>query len=510
MSTRSGRRSGKSKGSARSGDWSEWIWDEKGWRWYRARLNSRGEYDYQYQLGQNAAQDSTPRGATTTENVSVLPSIPTSYNREYYDNQDYDYQYPSQTSGEVNDLSREFAKTSLNDERLPSTDSASYGGYQSNEGQQERTSTHPITIPSNPWRQADDATSKDYSSSSHSTVVGRQSGFPCGKPPSPPSGYTAPSSSSYYAPVPEQFGSTYSVSASYDYPGPSMVDSQGIPISSIGYSNPSQGYPKSGYSEPAPGYSNPAQGYPESSRSYVNSQSETQSAHGASAATSSGAITPKPTHKTITGTPGAKEKLDPNYKVHKSTYFTPGQVFKVLWFEPLGENARQTSATEVTDFSWDVGDGRFAERAHSTIRRFVIVAADYGHCQCLPILTYHRQGTTKPGVKREDHAIIYTGDRPPRGIEGEDQLKLRPIRVIPKTPRDKLEKESRINYAKIYTVEHNVKVHFIGYVDPTFQHKLVADFDATWMKKRQMSPWPQGNSASNTAESSLYMGGGYK
>lgn len=175
-----------------------------------------------------------------------------------------------------------------------------------------------------------------------------------------------------------------------------------------------------------------------------------------------------------------------------------------------------------------MGDGRFAERAHSTIRRFVIVAADYGHCQCLsvylhnpvhetiaynicrPILTYHRQGTTKPGVKREDHAIIYTGDRPPRGIEGEDQLKLRPIRVIPKTPRDKLEKESRINYAKIYTVEHNVKVHFIGYVDPTFQHKLVADFDATWMKKRQMSPWPQGNSASNTAESSLYMGGGYK
>jgi hypothetical protein len=121
-----------------------------------------------------------------------------------------------------------------------------------------------------------------------------------------------------------------------------------------------------------------------------------------------------------------------------------------------------------------------------------------------PILTYHRQGTTKPGVKREDHAVVYTGNKPPKEIEGEAELKLRPIRVIPKTPRDKLEKESRINYAKIYTVEHNVKVHFIGRVDPNDHHKLVADFDATWMKKRQMSPWPQDYSGSNTAE------GGYQ
>jgi hypothetical protein len=104
----------------------------------------------------------------------------------------------------------------------------------------------------------------------------------------------------------------------------------------------------------------------------------------------------------------------------------------------------------------------------------------------------------KSGVKREDHAIIYTGDKPPREIQGEAELMLRPIRVIPKTPRDKLEKESRINYAKIYTVEHNVKVHFIGHVDPKFHHKLVADFDATWMKKRQMSPYPQDYLTANT------------
>jgi hypothetical protein len=113
-------------------------------------------------------------------------------------------------------------------------------------------------------------------------------------------------------------------------------------------------------------------------------------------------------------------------------------------------------------------------------------------------------------VKRDDHAIIYTGPNPPREVEGEAPLRLRPIQVIPKTPRDKLEKESRINYAKIYTVEHNVKVHFIGHVAPSSQHKLVADFDATWMKKRQMNPAPPEYPASNTVDSSQYMGRGYQ
>ena len=86
-------------------------------------------------------------------------------------------------------------------------------------------------------------------------------------------------------------------------------------------------------------------------------------------------------------------------------------------------------------------------------------------------------------------------------LEGEAELRLRPIRVIPKTPRDKLEKQSRINYAKIYTVEHNVKVLFIGHVDPKFQHRLIVDFDTTWQKKRQMNPGPQEYSSSNTADS---------
>lgn len=104
-------------------------------------------------------------------------------------------------------------------------------------------------------------------------------------------------------------------------------------------------------------------------------------------------------------------------------------------------------------------------------------------------MTYSGQGTLKPGVKAADHAIIYMSDndrdKPPRMVRGENLTK-DPIRVQPKTPRDKLEPVSRINYAKIYTVEHNVKVFFIGHIPTTFRNKLMTDFDLTWQNKRQM------------------------
>lgn len=103
-----------------------------------------------------------------------------------------------------------------------------------------------------------------------------------------------------------------------------------------------------------------------------------------------------------------------------------------------------------------------------------------------PILTYGRQGTGKWGVNPEDHAIIYTGDRPPQQLNGEATLKKAPIKMISKNPRHKLEPASRINYAKIYTVEHNVKVCFIGWIAEESVRRLMTDFDATWNNKRQL------------------------
>jgi len=100
-------------------------------------------------------------------------------------------------------------------------------------------------------------------------------------------------------------------------------------------------------------------------------------------------------------------------------------------------------------------------------------------------MTYQGQATRKLGVKPEHHAIIYTGIKPSREIDQEEKLQCNPIRVLPTTPRDKLAMESRINYAKLYNVELNVNVCFIGTIALSSQPKLYADFDATWLNMKR-------------------------
>jgi hypothetical protein len=99
-------------------------------------------------------------------------------------------------------------------------------------------------------------------------------------------------------------------------------------------------------------------------------------------------------------------------------------------------------------------------------------------------------GNFETGSEKSDHAIVYMSkdadESPPDEVYGEN-LSKRPIRIVPKTHRDKLDSESRINYAKVYTVEHNVKVWFIGEIAPELKRTLITDFDAAWYAKRQMT-----------------------
>jgi hypothetical protein len=81
-----------------------------------------------------------------------------------------------------------------------------------------------------------------------------------------------------------------------------------------------------------------------------------------------------------------------------------------------------------------------------------------------PIMSYLSQGCTKNGVHARDHAVIHTSDYPSY-LPGEERLMdLRPIKVKQYSPRDRLDPTSRLNYAKVYTIEYNVTVRFIGEV----------------------------------------------
>ena len=109
---------------------------------------------------------------------------------------------------------------------------------------------------------------------------------------------------------------------------------------------------------------------------------------------------------------------------------------------------------------------------------------------CRPILTYGGRATTKRGVDPENHAIIYTSDKPPKRIRGEEKLLREPIKVVPKTPRDKLDEKSRVNYAKTHTIEHNTKVCFVGEVDQSSIRRLITDYDEVWSNKIHLD-YPQ-------------------
>jgi hypothetical protein len=161
-----------------------------------------------------------------------------------------------------------------------------------------------------------------------------------------------------------------------------------------------------------------------------------------------------------------------DYKVHKQWEFTWGRVFKVLWAEPKGNGGNGADS----DATFSVREGKHGETHWEKVRRFLIVNQMEGHCICLqvyprrlihllfvdnspsPINTYSSRGTLKNGVHAEHHAIIYTDE--PEYFEGEWERGLTrpPIRMTPDQPRHKLQRGSRLNYAKTYTVEYNVKV----------------------------------------------------
>lgn len=79
------------------------------------------------------------------------------------------------------------------------------------------------------------------------------------------------------------------------------------------------------------------------------------------------------------------------------------------------------------------------------------------------ISTYGDWGTTKKNVDQSEHAIIYTGDKAPKKLSEEKRLTKDPIQVVP-VGGHQLEELSRINFAKAYPVEHNVKVLEVGEV----------------------------------------------
>jgi hypothetical protein len=82
------------------------------------------------------------------------------------------------------------------------------------------------------------------------------------------------------------------------------------------------------------------------------------------------------------------------------------------------------------------------------------------------------------------HGIAYQNGRKPKMLDGEPELGFDPIKVDFYTKFETLAKESRVNYAKLTTVDHSFRVTFIGRVDADdFNDIAIPAVDSCWESK---------------------------
>lgn len=190
------------------------------------------------------------------------------------------------------------------------------------------------------------------------------------------------------------------------------------------------------------------------------------------------------------------------FKIEKSHKFEPGevrslhfacyssganslcQVFKVLWYEPHGGTPAPGGASLSEKAKlYD----HYGQPIYVGFRRFIVIANDEGHCQCVPILTYGKKGCKKRGVKPRTHGIAYAYGSKARPIPGEPDLGFKPIPIKLEVKNEEIKPESRVNYSKLVTVEHNVKVFFIGYV-PRESFKIVSNAVTKCWNEKLLTP----------------------
>ena len=177
------------------------------------------------------------------------------------------------------------------------------------------------------------------------------------------------------------------------------------------------------------------------------------------------------------------ERLFKSFRLREQPrkFFTVGKVFHVLWVEPAGE-----SNTQVTGLEVGTTIGRFGERAFSKVRRFVVVREGDNYCSALPITSYGHRGVGKPGVNKSEHSVIHTTKNPPEPLpaelplRGEDGMRPHAIKVDSDDPIDKLDALSRLDYGKVHTIQHNIKVKAFGKVNPKSMFALINQFGNVW------------------------------
>lgn len=173
-----------------------------------------------------------------------------------------------------------------------------------------------------------------------------------------------------------------------------------------------------------------------------------------------------PTTNLISSRNGKEGLYNGRYRLEKSTFFSSGRVFAMVWHEYVGSGVSGGLG------SWTAPSftgGRYSERISTTIRKMVVVKPLHGYCWCVPIVTYGGKGTLKPGLSEAEvgnHTAIHMVGTPPNIPPEEIKrgMSKLPIAVEPAEEYEKLDPSSRIFFGKVYSIEQNVQVQNVGHV----------------------------------------------
>ncbi|KAM5432206.1 hypothetical protein McanCB21832_005218 [Microsporum canis] len=80
------------------------------------------------------------------------------------------------------------------------------------------------------------------------------------------------------------------------------------------------------------------------------------------------------------------------------------------------------------------------------------------------INTYGERGLLKRGIDLNTHAAVYMRGSEPAPNDPTRVPGLPPIMINPYSPREQLHSKSYLNFGKVFTVDHNIKVKPVGHV----------------------------------------------
>ena len=136
----------------------------------------------------------------------------------------------------------------------------------------------------------------------------------------------------------------------------------------------------------------------------------------------------------------------------------------MMYHENVGEQRNSSNVPSQSGRPRNTTRGPRGVNIFSHIRRFAVIRQRRGYCLCVPINSYNSKGagSKKIGDEIKAHAIIYDAKyTASKKLANESAIHKDPI-AVDMAEGETLDIYSRIHFAKVHTVEFNVRVLDVG------------------------------------------------